>query len=131
MHSQRLVAGQQHPYQASVAFGGGVPSGGGFAGNGVYFCESGQLLFRLCSNQPGADHRYAISAQIRDAMFSKGWILEGAIPPVGRTMFHDVRSFVTLDDSSVHHASARATPNPALNADVPQAALRASRRVAG
>jgi hypothetical protein len=35
-----------------------------------------QHVYRLYNNRPDANHRYTVSAAIRDAMIAKGWILE-------------------------------------------------------
>jgi uncharacterized protein DUF5648 len=63
--------------EQATAFGGGDPWGGSTAGGEEFFCDPGKPLFRLYSNRAGADHRYTVSADIRDAMIASGWILEG------------------------------------------------------
>lgn len=66
--------------EQSAAFGASLPFGGcaGVDQPCEYYCNSGeQPLFRLFSARPGADHRYTIRPEIRDAMLAAGWIVEG------------------------------------------------------
>ena len=47
-----------------------------------YFCEdTHQPLYRLFNNRTDANHRYTVSAEIRDQMIAQGWILEGRYYP--------------------------------------------------
>jgi hypothetical protein len=47
-----------------------------------YFCEDfHRPLYRLYNNRADANHRYTVSARIRDEMIAKGWINEGRYFP--------------------------------------------------
>jgi len=65
--------------ETSAAFGAGYAFGSRVDESGAitHYCDLGNPLFRLYSNDAGSDHRYTTSREIRDSMIAKGWIAEG------------------------------------------------------